>query len=53
MPIESWYDDEDDQELLKMLPFLESLVDVEDVRPLILKEFKLQQKVDEAPTYIY
>jgi CTD small phosphatase-like protein 2 len=53
VPIESWYDDEDDQELLKMLPFLESLVDVEDVRPLILKEFKLQQKVDEAPTYIY
>lgn len=53
VPIESWYDDESDEELLKMLPFLESLVDVPDVRPLILSQFKLQEKVNEAPTYIY
>jgi CTD small phosphatase-like protein 2 len=53
VPIESWYDDESDQELLNMLPFLESLVDVPDVRPPILSKFKLQEKIDEAPTYIY
>lgn len=45
IPIESWFADPDDNELLKLLPFLESLVDSPDVRPLVTREFNLQAKV--------
>ncbi len=48
IPIESWYDDKGDRELMTLLPFLESLVDVEDVRPLIASTFKLDQLVAKA-----
>ncbi|XP_077251762.1 uncharacterized protein LOC143890985 [Tasmannia lanceolata] len=48
IPIESWFDDRLDQELLSLLPFLESLVGVEDVRPLIAKKFNLREKVATA-----
>ncbi|CAN1313270.1 CTD small phosphatase-like protein 2 [Linum perenne] len=48
IPIESWFDDPKDEELLLLLPFLESLVGVEDVRPLIARKFNLQQKVAAA-----
>lgn len=48
IPIESWFDDRTDEELLMLLPFLESLVGVEDVRPLIAKKFNLQEKVAAA-----
>lgn len=51
IPIESWYDDEDDAELANLLPFLERLVHVEDVRPPILAAYKLHQLVEKAPTY--
>ncbi|CAH9108501.1 unnamed protein product [Cuscuta europaea] len=48
IPIESWFDDPCDQELLALLPFLESLVGVEDVRPVIAKKFNLKGKIEAA-----
>ncbi|GAA0171129.1 oxygenase [Lithospermum erythrorhizon] len=48
VPIESWYDDPSDKELLLLLPFLESLVGVDDVRPLIAKKFKLRERIAAA-----
>ncbi|KAI3696443.1 hypothetical protein L1987_79458 [Smallanthus sonchifolius] len=45
IPIESWYDHRTDQELLSLLPFLESLVGVDDVRPLIDKKFNLRERI--------
>lgn len=49
IPIESWYDDKEDAELLRLLPFLESLVAVDDVRPLVKETYQLHQKVQQAP----
>ncbi|XP_078439628.1 uncharacterized protein LOC144709851 [Wolffia australiana] len=40
IPIKSWFDDPSDCALLNLLPFLETLVDVDDVRPVISKRFK-------------
>ncbi|KAL5552601.1 hypothetical protein UlMin_040002 [Ulmus minor] len=48
IPIESWFDDRSDKELLLLLPFLESLVGVEDVRTLIAKRFNLREKISAA-----
>jgi len=46
IPIESWFEDDDDQELLKLLPFLNRLKDTQDVRPLIRETFKLEALVN-------
>lgn len=48
IPIESWFDDRSDTELLSLLPFLESLVGVEDVRPVIAKKFNLRERIAAA-----
>lgn len=48
IPIESWFEDRSDRELLSLLPFLESLVGVDDVRPLIAKKFNLREKIAAA-----
>ncbi|KAJ8035920.1 CTD small phosphatase-like protein 2 [Holothuria leucospilota] len=44
IPIESWFEDTNDKELLKLIPFLESLVDQhDDVRPLVRETFRLHE----------
>ncbi|KAJ6791980.1 CTD small phosphatase-like protein 2 isoform X1 [Iris pallida] len=39
IPIKSWFDDPSDEALIALLPFLETLVDADDVRPIIEKRF--------------
>ena len=53
IPIESWYDDDKDEELLGLLPFLERCAKAEDVRPLIQAQFKLEQMVANAHGPLY
>lgn len=46
IPIESWFDDEQDNELLNLIPFLRTMKDCDDVRPLIRSTFRLQEFVN-------
>lgn len=39
IPIKSWFDDPSDCALISLLPFLETLVDADDVRPIIANRF--------------
>jgi len=39
IPIKSWFTDPSDCALISLLPFLEALVDADDVRPIIAKRF--------------
>ncbi|PON85120.1 Dullard phosphatase domain [Trema orientale] len=39
IPIKSWFDDSSDCALISLLPFIETLVDADDVRPIIAKTF--------------
>jgi CTD small phosphatase-like protein 2 len=50
IPIESWFDNDDDEELLKLLSYLKHLKDeTEDVRPLIKDTFGLEEFVSNLP----
>jgi TFIIF-interacting CTD phosphatase-like protein len=42
---DSWFDDAEDGELLELLCFLETLVDADDVRPFIARQFGLREKI--------
>eukprot|EP01083_Nonionella_stella_P034881 95366_1 len=46
IPIESWFDDDADCELVKILPLLERLRDCDDVRPELRREFGLRDHVN-------
>ncbi len=46
IPIESWFDDDHDEELLNVLPFLETLTNAKDVRPLVRRQFGMQALID-------
>lgn len=46
IPIESWFEDSQDRELLNLLPFLHDLKDAADVRPCIAKRFRLREYID-------
>lgn len=48
VPIESWYDDPNDTELLKLAGFLRKTQGVDDVRTLIREHFKTHELVDNA-----
>jgi len=46
IPIESWFDDPNDKELVNLLPFLEEMQNADDVRPLIRDKFQLHKLVN-------
>jgi len=48
IPIESWFDDDQDEELLRLVPFLQSVVDQPDVRPILREKFKLYELISRS-----
>ncbi|RKP10617.1 HAD-like domain-containing protein [Thamnocephalis sphaerospora] len=48
IPIESWYDNPADCELMHVLQFLETLVGQEDVRPRVDKQFRMREIIRQA-----
>jgi CTD small phosphatase-like protein 2 len=46
VPILSWFDNPDDTELLKIIPFLRRLAAAPDVRPLLRARYKLYKRVE-------
>lgn len=48
IPIESWFDEPSDSELLKLVGFLKHIVDADDVRPFIHDHFKTFKLVHNA-----
>ena len=53
IPIESWFDDQDDRELLKLAKFLKQILGQDDVRPMIRDKFQSQKRVDAARRITY
>jgi CTD small phosphatase-like protein 2 len=48
IPIESWYDDPNDTELLKLIGFLRRVQTSDDVRPIIRNQFKTHELIARA-----
>jgi Dullard-like phosphatase family protein len=48
IPIESWYDDPNDTELLKLAQFLTRIENVDDVRPIVRNHFKTYDLIRNA-----
>jgi CTD small phosphatase-like protein 2 len=48
IPIESWFDDPNDRELLKLADFLETIQSAEDVRPIVRNHFKTYDLIRKA-----
>ena len=48
IPIESWFDDEGDTELLKLVGFLRQVQTAVDVRPIVHQHFKTFQLIEDA-----
>lgn len=48
IPVDSWYDDQDDTVLSDLLPFLENLAKEDDVRPLLRSTFHVADKIQQA-----
>jgi len=48
IPIESWFDDPNDTELVKLETFLSALVGVPDVRPFVREKFRTFKLIEEA-----
>jgi CTD small phosphatase-like protein 2 len=48
VPIESWYDDPEDTELLKLLEFLKSVEGAIDVQPIIRNKFKTWERIRDS-----
>ncbi|EEH55897.1 uncharacterized protein MICPUCDRAFT_5599, partial [Micromonas pusilla CCMP1545] len=48
VPIESWFDDVSDRQLLKLMPLLARLSEVSDVRPLLRGKFNLGDRIERA-----
>jgi len=46
IPIKSWFGDTSDRCLQKLLPFIENLSTVDDVRPHIQKKYRLHERVE-------
>jgi CTD small phosphatase-like protein 2 len=46
IPIESWFDDVNDTELVKLSPFLDRLHNVKDVRSVLRQQFQLRAVVE-------
>lgn len=49
IPIESWFDDKNDTELLKLERFLRTLHEVEDVRSVVRRTFRTYELIQNAP----
>jgi len=51
VPIESWFDQEEDRELLKLERFLRQVANTSDVRVACRQKFQCRHRVDSAPSY--
>eukprot|EP00536_Pseudo-nitzschia_multiseries_P004069 jgi/Psemu1/295439/fgenesh1_pm.66_\ len=49
IPIESWFDDKNDTELLKLERFLRTLQRVDDVRSVVRRTFRTYELIENAP----